>query len=77
MRTGDLLRFSANDIFNSGSFYQFEDHEQASGIYLQRNFNFGLVSYKLTYTHPFGNKVMKTKRERSTGAEEELNRVQN
>ena len=38
---------------------------------------FGLVAYKLTYTHSFGNKKLKDKRERSTGAEDELKRVHN
>jgi len=74
---GDLLRFSANDIFNTGSYYRFEDYIPASNILLQRNFNFGLVSFKLTYTHHFGNKALKVEKERSTGAEEELNRVHN
>jgi len=37
--------------------------------------NFGMVAYKLTYTHNFGNNTLKDKRSHSTGAEDELRRV--
>jgi hypothetical protein len=73
----DVLRFAANDVFNSGSNYQFIEYLPFSNATVSRNFNFRLVSYKLTYTHSFGNNALKGKRERSTGAEEELNRVKN
>jgi hypothetical protein len=73
----DLLRFSANDIFNSGSNFRFVDYLPVADAIVGRNFSFGLVAYKLTYTHSFGNKALKEKRERSTGAEDELKRVHN
>lgn len=73
----DVLRLAANDIFNSGSNYRFTDDLTIKGTTVRRNFNFGLVAYKLTYTHNFGNKSLKEKRERTTSAEEELNRVHN
>jgi hypothetical protein len=73
----DILRFSATDIFNSGSNYQFVDHLPISGSVVGRNFNFQLVAYKLTFTHNFGNKALRDKRERTTGAEDELKRVHN
>jgi hypothetical protein len=73
----DVLRFAANDVFNSGSNYRFIEYLPYSNATVSRNFNFRLVSYKLTYTHSFGNNALKGKRERSTGAEEELNRVKN
>jgi hypothetical protein len=73
----DILRFTASDIFNSGSNYRFAENLPIGGAVVGRDFNFQLVAYKLTYTHNFGNKALKDKRERSTGAEEELNRVHN
>jgi hypothetical protein len=73
----DVLRFSATDIFNSASNYRFTDNLTIKGTSVNRNFNFGLVAYKLTYTHSFGNKSLKEKRERTTAAEEELHRVHN
>ena len=73
----DILRFTANDIFNSGSNYRFVDEVSIPGAIVKRNFNFGLVAYKVSYTHNFGNSALKAKRERSIGAEEELNRVHN
>jgi hypothetical protein len=76
-RKNDLLRFSANDIFNSGSDFRFVDYLPVADAVVGRNFSFGLVAYKLTYTHNFGNKALKEKRERSTGAEDELKRVHN
>jgi outer membrane receptor protein involved in Fe transport len=76
-RKNDLLRLSANDIFNSGSYFRFVDYLPAADAVVGRNFSFGLVAYKVTYTHNFGNKALKEKRERSTGAEDELRRVHN
>jgi Outer membrane protein beta-barrel family/Carboxypeptidase regulatory-like domain len=73
----DILRLTANDIFNSGSNYKFVDNLSIPGSIVNRSFNFGLVAYRLSYTHNFGNKALKGKRERSTGAEDELNRVHN
>jgi hypothetical protein len=73
----DILRFTASDIFNSGSNYRFAENLPIAGAVVGRNFNFQLVAYKLTFTHNFGNKVLKEKQERATGAEEELKRVHN
>jgi hypothetical protein len=73
----DILRFTANDVFSSGSNYRFVENLPIRGATVSRNFNFRLVAYKLTYTHNFGNKALKAKRERSTGAEDELKRVNN
>jgi outer membrane receptor protein involved in Fe transport len=71
----DILRFAANDIFNSGGYYRFGEIVPGTGAIAIRTFNFGLAAYKITYTHNFGKRVLKGKRERSTGAEDELNRV--
>jgi uncharacterized protein YaiE (UPF0345 family) len=73
----DFLRFSANDIFNSGSNYRFDEKIPIPGAVMNGNLNFGLVAFKLIYTHKFGNKSLKDKRDRTTGAENELQRVHN
>ena len=73
----DIIRLTANDIFNSGSYYRFSENLPIKGTVVNQTFNFGLVAYKLTYTHNFGNRALKDKRERSTGAEDELKRVHN
>ena len=67
---------TANDIFNSGGYARLADNS-IKGAVVNRSFNFGSLAYKLTYTHNFGNKALKTTRERSIGAEDELNRVHN
>jgi hypothetical protein len=71
----DILRLAINDMFNSGSHYRLEER-LPSGAIVRRNFDFQLVSYRLTYTRNFGNNALKGKRERATGAEDELKRVQ-
>lgn len=73
----DILRLTANDIFNTAGNYRFTDNLTIPNTLVTRNFNFGLLSCKLTYTHSFGNKALKEKKGRSTGAEDELNRVHN
>jgi hypothetical protein len=73
----DILRITANDIFNSGSDYRFGETLPGAGAIVNREFNFQLVSYKLTFTHNFGNNALKGTRERPTGAEDELKRVHN
>ncbi|HTF28413.1 MAG TPA: outer membrane beta-barrel family protein [Flavitalea sp.] len=76
-RDKDLFRFSANDIFNSGSNYRFDEKLPIPGAVMTGSLNFGLVAFKLTYTHKFGNKNLKDNRDRTTGAENELQRVHN
>ena len=73
----DVIRFTANDMFNSGSHFRFTQYLPIQGVILKGDLNFGMVEYKLTYTHNFGNNTLKGKRERLTHAEEELNRVHN
>ncbi|MCW3090360.1 MAG: hypothetical protein JWP81_1429 [Ferruginibacter sp.] len=73
----DIIRIAANDMFNSGTNYRFTENLPIKGTIIRGSLNFGLVAYKLTYTHNFGNKALKDKRARSTGAEAELNRVRN
>lgn len=71
----DFLQFSANDMFNSGSDYRFDEKIPIPGAKMYGNLNFGMVAFKLTYTHNFGNRNLKDKRDRNTGAENELQRV--
>lgn len=73
----DVLRFSANDMFNTGSNYRYDEHLPIGNAVIRGSLNFGMVAYRLTYTHNFGNNALKGKRERSTGAEDELRRVHN
>ncbi|MEO8763129.1 MAG: TonB-dependent receptor [Ginsengibacter sp.] len=73
----DILGLTANDIFNSGTNYRFTDNLPIKNTILRGSFNFGLVAYKLTYTHNFGNKALKGTRDHSTGVEDELHRVHN
>lgn len=73
----DILRLAANDMFNSGGDFVFQSTTPVEGTIIRASVNFGSVAYKLTWTHNFGNKALKVKSERSTGAEEELNRVHN
>jgi outer membrane receptor protein involved in Fe transport len=73
----DILRLTANDVFNSGSNFRITNNLPVAGVMVGRNFNFRLAVYKITYTHNFGTNTLKVKTERSTGAEDELNRVHN
>lgn len=70
----DVLSFSATDILNTGTYYKYTEH-LPSGAYIRGSFNYGIMGYKITYTHNFGNRSLKGGRERSTGAEDELRRV--
>jgi len=76
-RKKDVLRLMASDIFNSGGHYRFSETLPISGAVVSRSFNFGNVACRITYTHNFGNTALKGKRERRTGAEDELKRVNN
>ena len=73
----DILRFTANDMFNSGTTFKYVEKLPISGTYISGSFNFGMLAYKLTFTHNFGNNTLKEKRNRLTHAEDELNRVRN
>jgi Outer membrane protein beta-barrel family/Carboxypeptidase regulatory-like domain len=73
----DILRLTANDIFNSGTYIRFAEALPGNGAAVNHSFNFGLFACRLAYTHNFGNKALKSKTERTTGAEDELKRVHN
>lgn len=73
----DILRFTANDMFNTGGNLVIKSEIPIDGTIIRASINFGNVAYKLTWKHSFGNKALKVKSQSSTGAEEELNRVHN
>ena len=70
----DILTLTANDMFNSGAYYKYAEH-LPGGTFIKADFNYGIAAFKLTYTHHFGNRDLKAKQERATGAEDELKRV--
>ncbi|MDB5119352.1 MAG: hypothetical protein JWN56_570 [Sphingobacteriales bacterium] len=71
----DILRLAVTDITNSGSKYNYIDKMPNKGVHINGDYTFAATAVKLTYTHNFGNNLLKEKRERATGAEDELNRV--
>jgi hypothetical protein len=73
----DILSFTGYDMLNSGNDWRLVEKLPIKDAVVSRNFNLSTVAFKLTYTHNFGNKSLKTGRERSTGAEDEIKRVQN
>ncbi|HVZ96116.1 MAG TPA: TonB-dependent receptor [Chitinophagaceae bacterium] len=73
----DNLRFTANDIFNSGSKYRFADQLPVQGTVLKGSGNSGRVAFKLTFTHNFGDRILKSIHPRTTGAEDEMQRIRN
>jgi len=73
----DVLRFIANDVFNSGGYYQFGEVLPASGAVVNRTFDFANMSFRFSFTHQFGSRGLTDKKQRTIGAEEELQRVHN
>jgi bisphosphoglycerate-dependent phosphoglycerate mutase len=68
------LKFSVNDIFDSFEFNGGTDLPDQN-IKTRNLFDFGNRTFLLTYSRNFGNKKLKSSRERKTGAEEERRRV--
>ena len=70
------LTFSANNILNTLSYNGSVDLP-AQNLVQSYSVFFSHPSYKITYTHNFGNRKLKGNRTRETGAEEELKRLNN
>jgi hypothetical protein len=68
------LKFNVNDVFNSREF-NMNTESELNNLKASTKFRFSNRTYLLTYTRSFGNKKLKSTRSRSTGAEEEKNRV--
>jgi outer membrane receptor protein involved in Fe transport len=70
----NTMRFNVGDVFASQRFTVTADRPKQF-FYTRTTFDFSLRIFRLTYTHNFGKKELKNKRDRSTGAEEESRRV--
>lgn len=68
------LRFNVNDIFDSYEFRGGTDIPEEN-LNTSNSFDFSNRTFLLTYTRSFGNKKLKSARDRQTGAEEERRRV--
>lgn len=74
-RDNSTLRLNVSDIFSSMKFTITADRP-AQYYYSQTVISFARRMLSLTYTRNFGKREVQQKRERSTGSEEELRRVQ-
>lgn len=68
------LRFSVDNILNKAVFRAVTDIP-SENIYSSVNLRFFFRTYKLTYSHNFGNKKLKDKRSRSAASDEEQKRL--
>ncbi|HEX8277655.1 MAG TPA: outer membrane beta-barrel family protein, partial [Segetibacter sp.] len=69
------LRFGVDNIFNSLKFKANQNYPEYN-LVSRASLNFTNRIFKLTYTCKFGNSVLKSQRNRTTGSEEERGRVQ-
>ncbi len=68
--------FNAADILST-SVFDFGTNYPKQNLVTNIRIQFSMPSFKLTYTHSFGNDKLKEKRDRTTGAEDEAGRVHN
>lgn len=68
------LKFSVNDLMDSLEFNGGTDLPEQN-IKTKNTFDFSNRTFKLTYTRNFGNKDLRSSRNRETGAEEERRRI--
>jgi hypothetical protein len=73
---GGALRIGIDDLLNTVKFRYQNDLPQYN-LVGSGSFNFTRRTFKLTYSRNFGNKILKEKRNRETGSEEERQRVGN
>jgi hypothetical protein len=68
------LRLGVSDVFTSLNFRSVSDRPEQN-FYTRTQINFSQRIFRLTYTRNFGNNELRAKRNRSTGSEEETERV--
>lgn len=71
----DIFSLNISDIFRTG-IYNFSANVPALNIHNSGRLNFEPRVLRFTYSHNFGSKKVKSERQRETGSEEELKRVQ-
>lgn len=71
---GSALRFNIRDILNSIEFSGGTDIP-SEGFVTDGTFDFSNRTFSLSYSYNFGNNKLESSRQRSTGSEEERNRV--
>lgn len=69
------LRFGVDNILNSLKFKAYQNFPEYN-LVSRKNIKFASTLFKLTYTCNFGNSVLKSQRDRTTGSEEERSRIQ-
>ena len=73
-KNGGTLKFTVQDMFDSNEFRWGIDNRELD-LQTQNNLDFSAPTFLLTYSRSFGNKKLKSSRDRKTGAEEERQRV--
>lgn len=68
------LRFSAQDLFLSTNWYGTTD-QPAVNLRVDASYQFAERPFMLSWTNTFGNRKLKSARERQTGAAEEMRRI--
>ena len=68
------LRFSASDLFRSTNWYG-STNQPDINLLVDVSFRFAQRTFMLSWTNTFGNKKLKSARERQTGSAEEMRRI--
>jgi len=68
------LRFSGSNLFESDNWFGTTDQRDVN-LYTKDSYQFAERSFILSWTNTFGNKKLKSSRQRQTGATEEMQRI--
>jgi hypothetical protein len=68
------LRFAANDLFLSSNWYGTTEQPEI-GLMVRSSYQFSERTFMLSWTNTFGNKKLKSSRQRQTGSAEEMKRI--
>ena len=71
---GGVLRLSVGDLFWTGNWRSYANVPEQNLVY-EDLYRFSERVFRLSYSNSFGNRKIRSARYRSTGAEEERNRV--